>query len=171
MAPAPPATPSPAALRRSGWWRALWRDDAGGECPPTPASSAAGQALLETARPGLTRCAVACQRRRRGHLARRRVILRRGGPSVELRPRTFAQLQDHQRAGVRWLVGAVGRGGGILGDDPGLGKTLQVLLAIDALISAGKVFTSRWLLLLLPLAHASPRPHQAHNTHAPRAQR
>ena len=100
-----------------------------------------------------------------------RVILRRGGPSVELRPRTFAQLQDHQRAGVRWLVGAVGRGGGILGDDPGLGKTLQVLLAIDALISAGKVFTSRWLLLLLPLAHASPRPHQAHNTHAPRAQR
>jgi hypothetical protein len=134
----PPATPGSAARRRSGWWRALWREDAGDGCPPTPLASPQGRARLEVMRPGLTRCAIACQRRRRGHLARRRVVLRRGGPSVALRPRTFAQLQDHQRVGVRWLVGAVGRGGGILGDDPGLGKTLQVLTAIDALISAGK---------------------------------
>ena len=60
-------------------------------------------------------------------------------------PRTFTQLQDHQRAGVRWLIGAVGRGGGILGDDPGLGKTLQVLAAVDALIATRK--TQRVLIV------------------------
>jgi hypothetical protein len=132
------ATPGSAARHRSGWWRALWREDAGDGCPPTPLASAQGRARLEVMRPGLTRCAIACQRRRRGHLARLRVILRRGGPSVELSPRTFAQLQDHQRVGIRWLVGAVARGGGILGDDLGLGKTLQVLVAVDALFVAAK---------------------------------
>ena len=45
----------------------------------------------------------------------------------------------HQLSGVRWLFGAFGRGGGLLTDEPGLGKTLQVIVLLEALIRAGRV--------------------------------
>ena len=37
------------------------------------------------------------------------------------------KLQPHQLLGVRWLYKAATRDGGILADDPGLGKTLQAI--------------------------------------------
>ena len=45
-------------------------------------------------------------------------------------------LKPHQVEGVRWLFGAIDRGGGLLADDPGLGKTLQVIATVEALIAA-----------------------------------
>ena len=48
-------------------------------------------------------------------------------------------LMAHQLSGVRWLFGAFGRGGGLLTDEPGLGKTLQVIVLLEALIRAGRV--------------------------------
>lgn len=47
------------------------------------------------------------------------------------------KLQRHQLLGVRWLYAAATRGGGILADDPGLGKTLQAIATVEALISSG----------------------------------
>ncbi|KAL1519408.1 hypothetical protein AB1Y20_022932 [Prymnesium parvum] len=56
--------------------------------------------------------------------------------SAELTPKVSALLQPHQRAGVRWLFRAHYRGGGILGDEPGLGKTLQAVASVEALVTA-----------------------------------
>jgi len=50
--------------------------------------------------------------------------------------RIYQTMFDHQRTGVRWLFGAYSRGGGILGDDPGLGKTIQVIAVLEAVIRA-----------------------------------
>eukprot|EP00325_Prymnesiales_sp_UTEX-LB-985_P018343 CAMPEP_0174742180 /NCGR_PEP_ID=MMETSP1094-20130205/78207_1 /TAXON_ID=156173 /ORGANISM="Chrysochromulina brevifilum, Strain UTEX LB 985" /LENGTH=267 /DNA_ID=CAMNT_0015946195 /DNA_START=73 /DNA_END=874 /DNA_ORIENTATION=+ len=51
--------------------------------------------------------------------------------------RTLLQvLQPHQVEGVGWLFKAVHGGGGLLADDPGLGKTLQVITVLEALIRA-----------------------------------
>ncbi|KAL1500103.1 hypothetical protein AB1Y20_012776 [Prymnesium parvum] len=55
---------------------------------------------------------------------------------AELTPKVSALLQPHQRAGVRWLFRAHYRGGGILGDEPGLGKTLQAVASVEALVTA-----------------------------------
>ena len=52
-----------------------------------------------------------------------------------LRARAVSQvLKPHQVEGVRWLFAAIHRGGGLLADDPGLGKTLQVITVVEALI-------------------------------------
>ena len=48
-------------------------------------------------------------------------------------------LMSHQLSGVRWLFAAFGRGGGLLTDEPGLGKTLQVIVLLEALVRAGRV--------------------------------
>ena len=40
----------------------------------------------------------------------------------------------HQLDGVRWLFAAIHCGGGLLADDPGLGKTLQLITVVEALI-------------------------------------
>lgn len=55
-------------------------------------------------------------------------------------------LKPHQLEGVRWLFKAVHGGGGLLADDPGLGKTLQVISVIEALIKAGQA--SRVLIVM-----------------------
>jgi len=47
-----------------------------------------------------------------------------------------ASLHPHQLDGVRWLFKAFCRGGGILADDPGLGKTLQTIAVVEALTRA-----------------------------------
>ena len=80
--------------------------------------------------------ATAFQALARRWLVRRRYVRSRGHArqSVLLRPSVSAVLQPHQRVGVRWLHGAFCRGGGILADDPGLGKTIQVLALLDALV-------------------------------------
>ena len=56
-------------------------------------------------------------------------------------------LQPHQVEGVRWLFGAIDRGGGLLADDPGLGKTLQVITVLEALIRSNLV---RRVLIVTP---------------------
>lgn len=45
-------------------------------------------------------------------------------------------LKPHQVAGVRWILSAIHRGGGLLTDEPGLGKTLQAIAAVEALVRA-----------------------------------
>ncbi len=46
-----------------------------------------------------------------------------------------AALRPHQWSGVRWLaMHALPRGGGILADDPGIGKTLQALAVLEAMV-------------------------------------
>lgn len=45
-------------------------------------------------------------------------------------------LMAHQLEGARWLFGAFWRGGGLLADEPGLGKTLQVITLVEALVRA-----------------------------------
>ena len=57
------------------------------------------------------------------------------------------KLQPHQLAGVRWLYKAVMGGGGILADDPGLGKTLQAIVTVEALVSSG---WARRVLIVAP---------------------
>ena len=46
-------------------------------------------------------------------------------------------LKPHQLEGVRWLFGAIAEDGRLLADDPGLGKTLQLITVLHALIRAG----------------------------------
>ena len=41
--------------------------------------------------------------------------------------RLLQALKPHQVEGVQWLLGAFDRGGGLLTDEPGLGKTLQLI--------------------------------------------
>jgi hypothetical protein len=43
-------------------------------------------------------------------------------------------MKEHQKEGVRWLWEAYLRGGGLLTDEPGLGKTLQVIALVEALV-------------------------------------
>ena len=52
-----------------------------------------------------------------------------------------------QVEGVRWLYAAVHGGGGILADEPGLGKTLQVITVLEALVASGYV---RRVLIVTP---------------------
>ena len=56
-------------------------------------------------------------------------------------------LKPHQLEGVRWLYAAAHGGGGLLADDPGLGKTLQVISTIEALVHDG---TARTVLIVTP---------------------
>ena len=37
---------------------------------------------------------------------------------------------------MRWLFQAVADGGGLLGDEPGLGKTVQIITVLEALVRA-----------------------------------
>jgi SNF2 family DNA or RNA helicase len=63
-----------------------------------------------------------------------------GMPPVGVPPKIAAALFDHQKKGVAWIlqrfVGADGVRGGILGDGTGLGKTLQSVAAVAALVEA-----------------------------------
>ena len=65
----------------------------------------------------------------RAHRMRQR-LLRSGRPGcwALISDDLVGKLQPHQLAGCRWLYAAAMRGGGILADDPGLGKTLQAIL-------------------------------------------
>jgi SNF2 family DNA or RNA helicase len=57
-----------------------------------------------------------------------------GSISALLCPALARVLQPRQWRGVRWLYAAAMRGGGVLGDDPGLGKTLQAIAVAEALV-------------------------------------
>ena len=62
--------------------------------------------------------------------------------------RAFLQvLKPHQVDGVRWLFKAVHGGGELLADDPGLGKTLQVITVLEALVRSEHV---RRVLVVTP---------------------
>ena len=60
-------------------------------------------------------------------------------PLIRVRVCASQVLMTHQLSGVRWLFAAFGRGGGLLTDEPGLGKTLQVIVLLEALVRAGRV--------------------------------
>ena len=99
-------------------------------------SSPVALQVIASLRPRLAAAALQCQRRLRGH-AVRRCLLASAGPRgrcwAAIPRAALARLQPHQLGGVRWLFAAWARGGGILADDPGLGKTLQILVLLDAL--------------------------------------
>ena len=75
---------------------------------------------------------------------RRAVLHCPGEPPRYLCPRLRDALHPHQSVGVRWLFGRLCRArvgaGAILGDDPGLGKTLQVIALISALVLFSYMF-------------------------------
>jgi hypothetical protein len=56
-------------------------------------------------------------------------------------------LRRDQVEGVRWLFRAVADGGGLLGDEPGLGKTVQIITVLEALIRAR---LARKVLIIAP---------------------
>ena len=94
---------------------------------------------LRWPREGDAAASVRLQAHVRGLLQRRRRLKAQDGRRVVwafVDSRIHQTMFDHQRTGVRWLFGAYSRGGGILGDDPGLGKTIQVLAVLEAVIRA-----------------------------------
>jgi len=62
--------------------------------------------------------------------------LETGSQRADICPSLWKVLKPHQVEGVGWLFKAVHRGGGLLADDPGLGKTLQVITVLEALVRA-----------------------------------
>lgn len=56
-------------------------------------------------------------------------------------------LRPDQVEGVRWLFKAVADGGGLLGDEPGLGKTVQIITVLEALI---RTRLARRVLIIAP---------------------
>jgi len=74
---------------------------------------------------------------RRALVRRRRLWAAcRGASTAAVCAPVAARLQTHQWAGVRWLFDAYTAGGGILADDPGLGKTLQAIALVEAVVRA-----------------------------------
>ena len=119
--------------------------------PEPPPAAGAGATASEPEEPPNTAwshgpaavpAATAIANRYRVYRARRR-LLRICLPSARpryawLRPTVAAALRPHQWIGVRWLAThALPRGGGILADDPGIGKTLQALAVLEAMVRSG----------------------------------
>ena len=94
--------------------------------------------------------AEACQAAWRSKRVRLRLLTgRRVGSRMEhawLRAAHSGALHSHQRDGIRWLYRRSGCGG-ILGDDPGLGKSLQAIALVHALVAARQV---RRVLVVAP---------------------
>lgn len=65
----------------------------------------------------------------RAHLARKAEVRAKLMESKEVLWHTDAPLRDYQKAGVNFLIHAKRA---IMGDDPGLGKTLQAIMACEA---------------------------------------
>eukprot|EP01060_Flectonema_neradi_P037417 TRINITY_DN752_c3_g1_i1.p1 TRINITY_DN752_c3_g1~~TRINITY_DN752_c3_g1_i1.p1 ORF type:complete len:1007 (+),score=217.61 TRINITY_DN752_c3_g1_i1:63-3023(+) len=62
-------------------------------------------------------------------------------------------LKDHQLLGVDWMLGLFEKSiGGILGDDMGVGKTLQAIATVASLIQTSKVTERNPALILVPLS-------------------
>ena len=76
----------------------------------------------------------------RGH-AVRRLLLRAGpddgAPRALVSSQLWERMQPHQRRGLGFLFERHHRGGAILADEPGLGKTLQALALVDKLVQGG----------------------------------
>lgn len=122
---------------------------AGAHMPRTPSSAEkhpnCASALREpdtprrilTVRFGVTAPASATvlARHCRGWRVRRALLVAGVGPERRyalVRASVSARLQPHQRVGVRWLFKSLLRGGGLLADEPGLGKTLQTIALVAA---------------------------------------
>ena len=112
-------------------------------------SSPVANEVIATLRPRLVSAALRLQPWVRGMLTRRRLLrpASRLGQWALPEPAAMRRLQPHQLTGVRWLFGAWSSGGGILADDPGLGKTLQLLVLIDTLVRAR---LTRRVLVVVP---------------------
>ena len=62
-------------------------------------------------------------------------------------------LKDHQKLGVHWMINLFQKSlGGILGDDMGVGKTLQAIATIANLINMSKVTERTPALVIAPLS-------------------
>ena len=79
--------------------------------------------------------ALRLQARVRGFAARRGV-LRAGGRVAVLPAKVLGALKLHQLLGVRFLFEAMQAGGGLLCDDPGLGKTFSAIALVSALLTS-----------------------------------
>ena len=70
-----------------------------------------------------------------------------GASTARLAPELAGRLGEYQQAGVKWLYagfhgeGRAGRGG-ILGDGMGLGKTVQTVSFVYAVLAAGRAAPS-----------------------------
>ena len=65
-----------------------------------------------------------------------------GGQRIVVPDAIVRMLASYQRVGVRWLLekltaAADGGGAGVLGDAPGLGKTVQAIAVVAALVAGG----------------------------------
>lgn len=64
-------------------------------------------------------------------------VLLLGNGGARISSALLDSLYDYQREGIAWLYAALeSNRGAILGDDPGLGKTLQTIALIEALVTA-----------------------------------
>ena len=75
-----------------------------------------------------------------------------GGQRIVVPDAIVRMLASYQRVGVRWLLekltaAADGGGAGVLGDAPGLGKTVQAIAAVAALVARG---AARRVLVVAP---------------------
>jgi len=124
----PPATVPRTPLRSSS-------PDVRRPPPATPASERIRRALVLHAGPELVLAATTVQRHCRGWSQQRRMLRSAHGLAV-VDDQLARRLQRHQWLGFKWMY-RVANGtfrGCILADDPGLGKTLQALALIEALI-------------------------------------
>ena len=75
-----------------------------------------------------------------------------GGQRIVVPDAIVRMLASYQRVGVRWLLekltaAADGGGAGVLGDAPGLGKTVQAIAVVAALVAGG---LTRRVLVVAP---------------------
>ena len=114
-----PHASTPGGLNSGGspgpGWRGRWRR-----------LSPEGLLAACLARSGADRLAILCQSVWRSRAVRLHLLEdRRIGRTAKLCAPLSAALHAHQRTGVQWLYAA--SEGGILGDEPGLGKSLQAI--------------------------------------------
>jgi len=84
------------------------------------------------ATPEATEAAARLSRHARG-AAVRSAILNLGARRARVCRPVWSALQAHQLSGVRWCAATLAEaGGGILSDDPGLGKTLSAIALVRA---------------------------------------
>ena len=133
----------------------------GGQRAPAAADGSPEEALAALlVRSGADAAAERIERAWRGAYVRLRVLAAGAGGLAWLRAEQSRVLQPHQRVGVRWLFERLAsprpRGvGAILADDPGLGKTLQSIAVITALVRGGATAPPARVLVVAPANNVS----------------
>lgn len=69
-------------------------------------------------------------------------------PGHKLYGPLYASLRKYQQTGVRWILRLFSlNSGGLLADEPGVGKTVQTIVALSSLFLSGRL---RYVLLVVP---------------------